>query len=30
MSKRVAFRYPWIMKQMINLEGDPDIQELVK
>ena len=30
MSKRVAFRYPWIMRQMINLEGDPDIEELVK
>ena len=30
MSARVAFRYPWIMKQMSNLEADEDIQALVK
>ncbi len=29
-SKRVAFRYPWIMRQMNNLEADPDIQALLK
>jgi monofunctional glycosyltransferase len=29
-SKRVAFRYPWIMRQMNNLQVDPDIQELLK
>lgn len=30
MSARVAFRYPWIMKQMNNLQNDPDIQALLK
>lgn len=30
MSKRVAFRYPWIMRQMNNLQADPDVQELLK
>ncbi len=30
MSARVAFRYPWIMRQMSNLEADPDIQALLK
>jgi monofunctional biosynthetic peptidoglycan transglycosylase len=30
MSARVAFRYPWIMRQMNNLEADEDIQALVK
>lgn len=29
-SRRVAYRYPWIMQQMNNLEADPDIQELLK
>jgi len=29
-SSRVAHRYPWIMRQMNNLQGDPDIEELVK
>ena len=29
-SARVAYRYPWILKQMNNLEQDPDIQELLK
>ncbi len=29
-SKRVAFRYPWIMRQMNNLQADPDVQELLK
>ncbi len=29
-SKRVAFRYPWIMRQMNNLQSDPDVQELLK
>lgn len=29
-SRRVAYRYPWIMRQMNNLEGDPDIQALLK
>lgn len=29
-SKRVAFRYPWIMSQMNNLQADPDMQELLK
>jgi len=30
MSARVAFRYPWIMRQMNNLQNDPDIQALLK
>ncbi|MEO6637112.1 MAG: monofunctional biosynthetic peptidoglycan transglycosylase [Ginsengibacter sp.] len=30
LSKRVAFRYPWIMRQMNNLQADPDVQELLK
>ena len=30
MSSRVAYRYPWILNQMGNLEQDPDIQELLK
>lgn len=30
MSARVAYRYPWIMGQMNNLQADPDIQELLK
>lgn len=29
-SPRVAYRYPWIMRQMNNLEVDPDIQALLK
>lgn len=29
-SRRVAYRYPWIMRQMNNLETDPDIQALLK
>ncbi len=30
MSERIANRYPWILRQMNNLETDPDIQELLK
>lgn len=30
LSKHVALTYPWIMKQMGNLESDPDIQELIR
>lgn len=30
MSARVAYRYSWILRQMSNLEQDPDIQELLK
>ena len=30
MSARVAYRYPWILRQMNNLEGDPDIKALLK
>ncbi len=29
-SPRVAFRYPWIMRQMNNLQADPDIEVLLK
>lgn len=30
LSKRVSWRYPKIMKQMNNLEGDKDVAELIK
>lgn len=30
MSTRVAYRFPWILKQMDNLQTDPDIQALLK
>jgi monofunctional glycosyltransferase len=30
LSSRVASRYPWILRQMSNLEADPDIQDLLK
>jgi monofunctional biosynthetic peptidoglycan transglycosylase len=30
MSTRVAYRYPWILRQMNNLQADPDIQALLK
>lgn len=30
MSKQVARRYPWILKQMNNLDGDEDIEEIIK
>lgn len=30
LSRRVALRYPWIMRQMNNLQADEDIQELLK
>lgn len=29
-SSRVSYRYPWIMRQMNNLQGDKDIEELLK
>ncbi len=30
LSRMVAARYPWILRQMNNLEGDPDIQAIIK
>lgn len=30
MSKYVAARYPWVMKQMNHLQNDPDIQRLLQ
>ncbi|MEO8720938.1 MAG: monofunctional biosynthetic peptidoglycan transglycosylase [Ginsengibacter sp.] len=30
MSSRVAYRYPWILRQMNNLQGDEDIQNLLR
>lgn len=30
LSAHVALRYPWILRQMNNLEADPDIQALLK
>ena len=29
LSAHVASRYPWILRQMGHLEGDPDIQKLI-
>jgi monofunctional biosynthetic peptidoglycan transglycosylase len=29
LSKYVAVRYPWVMRQMSNLQNDPDIQKLL-
>jgi monofunctional biosynthetic peptidoglycan transglycosylase len=29
LSRQVASRYPWILRQMGNLERDPDIQKLI-
>ena len=28
-SRRVSGRYPWIVRQMNNLESDPDIQAII-
>lgn len=30
LSRRVAARYPWILRQMTNLESDKDIQQLLR
>jgi monofunctional biosynthetic peptidoglycan transglycosylase len=30
MSKRVSWRYPWIMHQMSNIEDDEDVQAIIK
>ena len=30
LSRQVAARYPWIMRQMNNLQSDPDIQAIIK
>lgn len=30
LSKHVASRYPWIMRQMNNIDGDPDVLKLIK
>ena len=30
LSRRVAARYPWILRQMANLEADPDIKKFIK
>ena len=30
LSRRVAVRYPWILRQMVNLEADTDIKNLLK
>ena len=30
LSKHVSLRYPWIIRQMDNLETDPDIKNLIK
>lgn len=30
LSRRVAARYPWILRQMANLESDKDVQQLLR
>jgi monofunctional biosynthetic peptidoglycan transglycosylase len=30
MTKRVAWRYPQILREMNNLEGDDDVSQLLK
>lgn len=30
MSKNVSIRYPWVMRQMNNLQNDPDVQSLIQ
>jgi monofunctional biosynthetic peptidoglycan transglycosylase len=30
MSRRVAWRYPQILREMNNLEGDEDVRELIR
>ena len=30
LSRAVASRYPWVLQQMRNLQGDPDVQALLK
>ena len=30
MSARVSYRYPWILRQMNNLQSDPDVQALLE
>jgi hypothetical protein len=30
MSRRVAVRHPWVMRQMNALQTDPDIQRLLQ
>jgi monofunctional biosynthetic peptidoglycan transglycosylase len=30
MSKRVAWRYPQILREMNNLEGDEDVRDLIR
>ena len=29
MSRYVTKKYPWVMRQMSNLQGDPDVQEII-
>lgn len=29
-SKYISIRYPWVQRQMANLQNDPDIQELIQ
>lgn len=30
LSKYIAIRYPWVQRQMLNLQNDPGIQELIQ
>ena len=30
LSKYISIRYPWVQRQMLNLQNDPDVQELIQ
>ena len=30
LSKYISLRYPWVQRQMLNLQNDPEIQELIQ
>ena len=30
LSRYISIRYPWVQRQMLNLQNDPDVQELIQ
>jgi monofunctional biosynthetic peptidoglycan transglycosylase len=30
LSKHISLRYPWVQRQMLILQNDPDVQQLVQ
>jgi monofunctional biosynthetic peptidoglycan transglycosylase len=30
LSKQVSIRYPWVLRQMVILQNDPDVQKLLQ